>query len=121
MNIFILISGYVFWILLAAIAMLILAASLLDRWEAFKDKQNAAIQIEAARKVGDDIFSSAYWLHGEQYEDIPPYVLMRTLGEHIERTGWLSIERLRNEELPKAVEEYRKEHPKCKTDLHIVD
>ena len=91
MNIFILISGWIFWILIMAIAVLVLGASLLDRWEVYKDKQNAAIQIDAARKVGGRIFLEAYWLHGEQYEDIPPYVLIKTLGEHIERTGLFTV------------------------------
>lgn len=38
MNTFILISGWIVWILIMAIAVLVLGASLLDRWEAFKDK-----------------------------------------------------------------------------------
>lgn len=67
MNTFILISGWLFWILAMAVAVLVLGAILLDRWIAFENKQNASIQIDATRKMGTNIFSPAHWLHDDEY------------------------------------------------------
>jgi len=121
MNTFILISGWLFWILAMALAVLGLGAILLDRWITYKDTRDLALQSIAYRRIGSNIYASSHWLHGEEYKDIPPYVLMKTLGEHIERTGGLSIERLRNVELPEALEQYHKDYMAVKKDLHIVD
>ena len=41
-------------------------AALFDRWEVYKNKQNASIQIDATRKIVTSMFSPAHWLHGSE-------------------------------------------------------
>jgi len=67
MNTFILISGWLFWILVMAVTVLVFGTILLDRWEVYKNKQNASVQIDATRKIGTNISSAAHWLHDDEY------------------------------------------------------
>jgi len=40
--------------------------------------------------IGRAIFSNAYWLGGDEYKDIHPYVLMKYLGEEIRDHGYFT-------------------------------
>lgn len=95
MNIFTMISGYIFWITVAIGFVIFSGAVVLDKWIAYRDKQTHAIINESRRDIGRNISSSAYWLSDSAYKGISPYVLMREIGQHISNTAGLDISDVR--------------------------
>jgi len=83
-------SGMVMWFLVLILAIAYLSLIILDRLEILKFEQKIKRfeqKIEREKQsqieIGNAIFNNAYWLSGDEFNDVHPYVLMKTLGEMI--------------------------------------
>ncbi len=93
---FMTVSGYIFWLLSSIGVVAWLCCVAFEKYKDIKYESSKRIEESARRDVGRAIYSSAYWLSGDEYAHIHPYVAMKVIGAHVRDHGWPDMQDIRS-------------------------
>ena len=103
---FMAISGTVFWVLISILVILIILLSIVSITSYIVTRVTENKEPELRNKIGSSINNTAYWLHGDDFKNIYPYILLKIVANEIKSYGKLQITVSLRDEMLKQSKKY---------------
>jgi len=112
MNLFFMLTGIIFWLIAVAIIGTWLISLLLEVINHRLSNTEARITKRTQHEVGSEMSKNAYWVSGEAFEDIHPYVLLEYIGDQIKDCGYFVWTMSKRQDILNKSKEYKKTYAK---------